>query len=79
MLKSDVSFTESSNQLRRLIGTGLLSFTDLRDDPAKFFHAHRVLARHAVEHGVSVLVQLLHRASVCFDVPFLLLDSRGWA
>ena len=31
--------------------TGLLGHTDLRDHPERFFKAHRLLARHAVEHG----------------------------
>ena len=34
-----------------MIRTDLLRGTDLRDDPSKFFEAHRILARHAVEHG----------------------------
>ena len=51
VIHSDVTYHESGEQLRKLIGTGLLKFTDLRDDPEKFFHAHRVLARHAVDHG----------------------------
>eukprot|EP00729_Bicosta_minor_P023580 gene23580-18820_t len=51
VIHSDVTHHESGEQLRKLIGTGLLKFTDLRDDPEKFFHAHRVLARHAVDHG----------------------------
>jgi acyl-CoA oxidase len=48
---SDVEFEESADRLRSLIQTGLLTYTDLRDDPERFFNAHRILARHAVEHG----------------------------
>eukprot|EP00937_MAST-01D_sp_MAST-1D-sp2_P005395 g5395.t1 len=50
-LRSDVSHEESADFLRDLVKTGLLKHTDLRDDPARFFEAHRILARHAVEHG----------------------------
>lgn len=50
-VESDVGFDESANRLRALIQTGLLRFTDLRDNPERFFEAHRILARHAVEHG----------------------------
>lgn len=31
--------------------TDLLRGTDLRDEPERFFEAHRILARHAVTHG----------------------------
>ncbi|KNC76888.1 hypothetical protein SARC_10640, partial [Sphaeroforma arctica JP610] len=35
---------QSSNVLRKLVKTGLLRFTDMRDAPEKFFMAHRMLA-----------------------------------
>ena len=47
----DVTYEKSAEQLRALIKTGLLRFTDLRDKPARFFEAHRILARHANNHG----------------------------
>lgn len=50
-LRSEVTFDESADRLRALIRSGLLSFSALRDNPARFFEAHRILARHAVEHG----------------------------
>jgi len=50
-LKSDVSFLESAQQLRTLTKTNLLRASDIRDAPERFFEAHRILARHAVEHG----------------------------
>jgi len=50
-LRSDVSFDESAARLRELIQTDLLRFTDLQHNPARFFEAHRILARHAVQHG----------------------------
>ena len=42
---------ESAAHLRALVKSGLLRHTDLRDNPARFFKAHRLLARHAVKHG----------------------------
>ena len=45
------SHWESAEALRTLVTTGILRHTDLRDRPARFFKAHRLLARHAVEHG----------------------------
>lgn len=36
-------YAESSERLRQLIRTGLLRFTDLEKNPAKFFEAHRLL------------------------------------
>jgi len=46
-----VTFEESAGRLRELLQTGLLTHTDLKDHPGRFFEAHRILARHAVEHG----------------------------
>ncbi|GMI54705.1 hypothetical protein ScalyP_jg5603 [Parmales sp. scaly parma] len=48
---SNVSFQESAEILRSLTRTNLLKATDLRDDPPKFFEAHRILARHSLDHG----------------------------
>ena len=42
-INSSVSYTENSIKLRELIKTGLLKFTDIGDDPSKFFLAHRLL------------------------------------
>ena len=44
-------FEKSADVLRGIIKTDLVKATDLRDDPAKFFEAHRILGRHALEHG----------------------------
>eukprot|EP00435_Cladocopium_sp_Y103_P018192 s1290_g4.t1 len=50
-IRSDVSYDESAQQLRSLQQTGLLKLTDLKYNPAKFFEAHRLLARHAPNLG----------------------------
>jgi acyl-CoA oxidase len=42
-IRSDVSYQDSAKQLRNLIKTGLLKFTDVKDAPDKFFLAHRML------------------------------------
>jgi len=47
----DLDFDRSAAQLRDLLGTGLLKMTDLRDDPAWFFEAHRVIAQHGDNLG----------------------------
>ena len=44
-------FSESADVLRAITQTDLLKATDLRDDPEKFFEAHRILGRHALQHG----------------------------
>ena len=46
-----VTYVESSNFLRTIIRNSKLRFTDIRDDPKKFFLAHRLLAQHAPAHG----------------------------
>ena len=42
-IRNDVHYEDSAKQLRALIKTGLLRFTDMRDHPDKFFLAHRLL------------------------------------
>ena len=42
-IRSDVPPAESAARLRRLVRSKLLMFTDVKDDPAKFFEAHRIL------------------------------------
>ena len=50
-LRSDVSYKDSAAFLRALTRKRALSFFDIRDDPGRFFLAHRLLAEHAPEHG----------------------------
>lgn len=44
-------FHESARRLSGLIKTGLLKFTDLKENPSKFFEAHRLLVNHGFEQG----------------------------
>lgn len=39
----ECGYEKSSTRLRTLIKSGLLGFTDMRDNPSKFFAAHRML------------------------------------
>lgn len=50
-IRSDLGYEKSAEQLRALQKTGLLRLTDLKNDPAKFFEAHRLLAHHAPKLG----------------------------
>jgi len=56
-LRSDISFTESADMLRTICQTDLLKGTDIRDAPERFFEAHRILARHATNHGPGFWVR----------------------
>lgn len=42
-ISSDITYKKSSEELSKLIRTKKLLFTDMRDDPEKFFEAHRLL------------------------------------
>lgn len=42
-IRADVHFSESAEQLRTLIRTGLLRFDDMEKNPERFFLAHRML------------------------------------
>ena len=49
---------QSSALLRRLVQSGLLRFTDMRDEPEKFFLAHRLLSSVGLNgFGVRFTVQ----------------------
>ncbi len=37
------TYQESAEMLRKLVRSGLLRFTDLQEDPKRFFAAHRLL------------------------------------
>ena len=50
-IRSDISHYESANILKSLTKADLLRGTDLRDDPERFFEAHRILAQQTVQHG----------------------------
>mmetsp|Transcript_44873 Transcript_44873/g.65956 ORF Transcript_44873/g.65956 Transcript_44873/m.65956 type:complete len:500 (+) Transcript_44873:33-1532(+) len=53
----DAPFNESANRLRELCKTDLVKGTDIRDAPDRFFKAHRILARHAVNAGPGFWVR----------------------
>lgn len=50
-IRSDLGYEHSAEQLRQLETSGLLRLTDIVQDPARFFEAHRLLARHAPQLG----------------------------
>lgn len=54
---ADMPFEDSADRLRKLLQTGLLRLTDLRDEPERFFRAHRLLGRHAVPHGPGFFIR----------------------
>jgi len=56
-LISDCTYEESAQQLRALIGTGLLRFTDLKYNPERFFEAHREVAKLSVDHGPGFFIR----------------------
>lgn len=42
-ISCDVSYEESAQKLRDLVKSEMLLFTDMRDNPNRFFEAHRLL------------------------------------
>ena len=45
-----VTYAQSADFLREIVRRASLRFTDIRDDPRRFFLAHRLLAAHAPAH-----------------------------
>jgi acyl-CoA oxidase len=50
-IKYDEHFEDSADQLRGIVKRAHLRFTDLRDNPERFFSAHRYLAERSPELG----------------------------
>ena len=63
---ADITFEDSAARLRNLVQTGLLRHADLRDDPSRFFEAHRILARHAVAHGPGFWIRFTVHYNLCW-------------
>ena len=51
LAKPAASPADSAATLSGLVRTGLLRYDDLREDPSKFFEAHRLLVQHGFEQG----------------------------
>jgi hypothetical protein len=70
----------STSQVRK----GTLRFTDIHDDPERFFLAHRLLAKHAPEHGpgfwirFTVQFNLFAGSVVALGGPQQLAGHRAW-
>mmetsp|Transcript_22646 Transcript_22646/g.59000 ORF Transcript_22646/g.59000 Transcript_22646/m.59000 type:complete len:372 (-) Transcript_22646:63-1178(-) len=65
-IDSDTSHKDSAEAMRALVKQGLISYTTLRDYPERFFKAHRLLARHAVEHGPGFWIRFTVHYNLCF-------------
>jgi acyl-CoA oxidase len=51
LLGPGASHEAAASRLRRLVRSGILKLTDVRDNPERFFAAHRVLSEFATRLG----------------------------
>lgn len=51
------SYTDSAEQLRAIVKSKLLKFTDLKENPQRFFAAHRALAERSPELGPGFFIR----------------------
>jgi len=65
-IRSDLGFEQSAEQLRQLSKTGLLKFTDITQNPARFFEAHRILAAHSPQLGPGFWIRFTVHYNLCF-------------
>jgi alkylation response protein AidB-like acyl-CoA dehydrogenase len=65
-IRSDLGYDNSAEQLRALTKTGLLKLTDLRDNPDRFFEAHRLLAERAPTLGPGFWIRFTVHYNLCF-------------
>jgi hypothetical protein len=59
------SYEQSAQQLRDMTKAKLIKFTDLRDDPERFFLAHRTLARRAPQLGPGFWIRMTVSFNLC--------------
>lgn len=64
-LRSDLPHSSSADQLRQLTKSGLLKFTDIKDDPDHFFEAHRHVVNSA-PLGSGFWVRFTVHYNLCF-------------
>ena len=60
-----IDYGTSSQRMRELLQTGLLRHTDLRDNPERFFLAHRILAEHSSAVGPGFWVRFTVHYNLC--------------
>jgi len=51
LVTNECDYNESACILRQIIQTGILSLTDIRDNPERFFQAHRILSEVTPQFG----------------------------
>ena len=50
--------SESAARLRAMLTSGVFRLTDLRDEPQRFFDAHRLLSRYAIDVGPAFGIRM---------------------
>jgi len=60
-----ISYNESADRMRTLLKTGLLRHTDLRNNPERFFLAHRLLASYAPKLGPGFWIRFTVHYNLC--------------
>jgi len=65
-IAGNVGYGESAEQLRQLTKTGLLKFTDIKNNPGNFFEAHRIIAEKAHLMGPGFWIRFTVHYNLCF-------------
>jgi acyl-CoA oxidase len=60
-----IDYATSAQRMRELLQTKLLRHTDLRDNPERFFLAHRILAEHSSAVGPGFWVRFTVHYNLC--------------
>jgi hypothetical protein len=72
------TYQESAEMLRKLVRSGLLRFTDLQEDPERFFAAHRLLlAPNRIAEASGFGVRFTVQFNLFVSVPLLLSHARS--
>jgi acyl-CoA oxidase len=70
-IRSDVPIEQSAARMRKLVASKLLKYSDVRDDPAKFFLAHRLIvdpSRRGPGAGIRLTVHFNLFAGTAFGL-----------
>lgn len=65
-IRSDLGYESSAEQLRQLTKSGLLRLTDIKNNPSRFFEAHRLLAKRAPELGPGFWIRFTVHYNLCY-------------
>eukprot|EP00457_Paulinella_chromatophora_P005942 gb/GEZN01005960.1/.p1 GENE.gb/GEZN01005960.1/~~gb/GEZN01005960.1/.p1 ORF type:complete len:491 (+),score=75.29 gb/GEZN01005960.1/:48-1475(+) len=76
VLRPDAAYSDSATALRGIVKSGLLSHTDLHDNPERFFLAHRILAECGLILGPGHWIRFTVHYNLCYGTVLAVGDKE---